>query len=407
MLLTALLPLLLASHANGNLVVSCDDCPGLMLFVDGQPAAPFAPFATVTDVAPGRHSVKVEVPNGLFSTEVWFNGYVDVPEGTEVRAKVKKGALEVYSRTALQVPTPPPGQPTPMPAESGVVSMTVTGTGPATPAPAGDPVAQVLEQLEEAEDRNDELDAGCRKKVANRLDTLTKKVKGLRTEYSLQAIEKVLEKAEETEDFIRAKCPRNVAKAINRKLEPAIESLEAMRAYARAGGVPPQGGTITATAGTTSTTVTSTSGQQGGTVSLNVNLGGMFGGGVEPMPTAAPLPQAGYRDCGTGQDPGCVLARNGQLPMDADAFNGFVGSLKGNPNEILRQEMAEQVLQDSYVTAKQLGVVLDQFQNEILKLEVANTAAPRVVDPKNAIGLSSKFRSSIHQSEFVKVMTQR
>ncbi len=403
MSLPVLLLALLATNANGKLVVSCD-CDGFVLFVDGQPAHPFAPFATITGIAPGRHSVKVEVPNGIFSTETWFNGYVDVPEGTEMRAKVKKGTFEVYSKTAIGPQASAQAQQAPAQNQAGI-SMTVTGSGPPAGAPPGaDPLAEILAAIEEAGEKNDDLDSKCQKKVANRLDGLAKKVKELRDDGSLAAFERALSKAEDVEEFIGDACPDKVAKAVNRKLSRAIEGLEALIEKAKAQAAP-QAGAVTASASGGTSTVTTSSWQQSGSVSLNVNVGGMFS---EPSPATAPTyVEPAYRDCGTGQDPGCVMTRDGHYPMDAEAFSGFMQSLRGNPNELSRQEIAEEVLASSHLTAKQLGMVLDAFQNELLKLEVAKAAASRVVDPKNAIGHSSKFRSSIHQSEYVKLMATR
>ncbi len=93
--------------------------------------------------------------------------------------------------------------------------------------------------------------------------------------------------------------------------------------------------------------------------------------------------------------------------MDADAFDGFLQALRANRNELLRKDAALSTLERNRISARQLGSVLDQFNNEILKLDVARAAAPRVVDPRNAIGLSTKFRNAIHQSEFVALMNQQ
>ncbi len=114
-----------------------------------------------------------------------------------------------------------------------------------------------------------------------------------------------------------------------------------------------------------------------------------------------------FRDCGTDQDPGCTMRRDGQFAMDAETFRGFLQSLKATRNELTREEMVEKVMKRAYLTAKQFGLVLDLFQNEITRLDVAKTAAPRVVNPQHALGFSSKWRNSISADEYVELITQQ
>ncbi|MBZ4329903.1 DUF4476 domain-containing protein [Corallococcus interemptor] len=121
------------------------------------------------------------------------------------------------------------------------------------------------------------------------------------------------------------------------------------------------------------------------------------------MPMAA---EPSYRDCGTRSDEGCTMRRDGQYPMDASTWRGFYQSLKSENNEIVRQEKAEKMLKRVYLTAVQFGMVLDLFNNEITRLEVAKEAAPHVVDPQHALGFSSKWRNSISGSEYTDIITQ-
>jgi hypothetical protein len=122
----------------------------------------------------------------------------------------------------------------------------------------------------------------------------------------------------------------------------------------------------------------------------------------QPLPVQPP---GAYRDCGTGNDPGCGMARNGQYPMDAPTFLGFLTSLRSNGNELVRADIAENVLRTGYLTALQLSQVLDQFSNELTRLDVAKTAAPKVVNPQHALGLSAKFSNTFNAEEYVEVMT--
>jgi hypothetical protein len=99
------------------------------------------------------------------------------------------------------------------------------------------------------------------------------------------------------------------------------------------------------------------------------------------------------------------MARNGQYPMDAPTFLGFLTSLRTNGNELVRADIAENVLRTGYLTALQLSQVLDQFSNELTRLDVAKTAAPKVVNPQHALGLSAKFSNTFNAEEYVEVMT--
>jgi hypothetical protein len=113
------------------------------------------------------------------------------------------------------------------------------------------------------------------------------------------------------------------------------------------------------------------------------------------------------RDCGTGEDSGCTMKRNGKYPMDAEEFRGLLHALKTNDNEISRFEIAEAALRSSLLTAKQLGPILELFENEIYRFDVAKIAAPRLVNPSHALGHSSKFHNSIYAADYTKLMTSQ
>jgi hypothetical protein len=124
---------------------------------------------------------------------------------------------------------------------------------------------------------------------------------------------------------------------------------------------------------------------------------------VQPQPVFA-QPVGMGRDCGTGpNDPGCGLMRNGVVAMDAQVFTGFMRSLRAVMNEITREDMCEKMLARNGLTAMQLGQLLDLFNNEITRLDVAKTAAPRVVNPQHALELSTKFNNSFNAEEFVEI----
>lgn len=125
----------------------------------------------------------------------------------------------------------------------------------------------------------------------------------------------------------------------------------------------------------------------------------------QAMPVRAPASEPAFRDCGTGEDPGCTMRREGQFAMDAETFSGVLKSLKSTANELTREEMAEKMFRRNYLTAKQFGQVLDLFKNELTRLDVAKNAAPHVVNPQHALGFSSKWKNSLTGDEYIELMT--
>jgi hypothetical protein len=126
-----------------------------------------------------------------------------------------------------------------------------------------------------------------------------------------------------------------------------------------------------------------------------------------PPPVRPPQPPPGnaYRDCGTGNDPGCAMMRNGVQAMDGTTYQGFLTSLRTNSNELVRADLVGTIVRNSGLTALQLAAVLDLFNNELTRLEVAKTCAPRVVNPQHALGFASKFNNTFTAQEYVQVMS--
>ncbi|NMO19079.1 DUF4476 domain-containing protein [Pyxidicoccus fallax] len=112
-----------------------------------------------------------------------------------------------------------------------------------------------------------------------------------------------------------------------------------------------------------------------------------------------------FRDCGTGEDPGCTLKRDGQLAMDAETFRGVMKALKSTDNELTREDMAEKMFKRNYLTARQFGLVLDLFDNELTRLDVAKNAAPHVVNPQHSLGFSSKWENSLNGEDYIEIMS--
>jgi hypothetical protein len=124
---------------------------------------------------------------------------------------------------------------------------------------------------------------------------------------------------------------------------------------------------------------------------------------VPPQP-----PPVVRRDCGTGpNDPGCMMMRDGQFAMEAATYLGFMQSLRANRSEMMRGSMASSMLENNFMTAAQFEPILDLFNSEVMKLDFAQRAAPKLVNPQHAIGFSTKFRSSMMQSGYTQLMAQQ
>jgi hypothetical protein len=141
-------------------------------------------------------------------------------------------------------------------------------------------------------------------------------------------------------------------------------------------------------------------------------------GGAVPPPLPPPAygqpgygQQPGYaqpvRDCGTGNDPGCGMNRNGQWAMDGQTFQGVMVALRSNQNELTRQNIVNDVLRNNALTALQLGAIMDLFSSELVKLDVAKAAAPRVVNPMHALAFAAKFRNDLLGQDFARVYSSQ
>ncbi len=127
---------------------------------------------------------------------------------------------------------------------------------------------------------------------------------------------------------------------------------------------------------------------------------------LDGPPGAQPYPLA--RDCGTGSDDlGCSISRNGRWPMDGATWASVYAAMRSQPNEIYRRDTVTSMLSQQVLTAAQLGLVLDLFNNEIYRYEVAQFCAPRVSNPLQAVGFSNKFNNAIYQRDFVTLMSNQ
>lgn len=106
MLHLVLLAALAASPTTGDLMVSAD--APFALFVDGRQLNPgnLQQSWTASNLAPGRHDVRVDVWRSPFRGERLAQGFVDVPAGAQVRVKAEPNRLVVYETVNVLAPAP-------------------------------------------------------------------------------------------------------------------------------------------------------------------------------------------------------------------------------------------------------------------------------------------------------------
>lgn len=128
---------------------------------------------------------------------------------------------------------------------------------------------------------------------------------------------------------------------------------------------------------------------------------------VTPTPPPAPPRPAAPTDCGAGPgDTGCGLTRDGAAPMGAAEFKVALQALRGERNEITRRELLDTLIGASALTARQFTVLLNAFDGELQRLDVARAHADRVVNPKEAIPAAKLFRNSFSRQEFIELMSR-
>ena len=216
-----------------------------------------------------------------------------------------------------------------------------------------------LRALEEVQDVVADSDADCSKKLGRKLEALAADLDDGRSGRKLR------EQVREVRGFAEDRCPKKLAGKVKRALEAVTESLSDDDDDERG----------------------------------SRRRRGRDDDDEEEAP--APRRRVAVRDCGTGNDPGCTEAA-----MDAVSFRGLVSSLSATPNEFSKLDLVRNAVSNQRLTAQQLGPVLDAFQNELIRLDAAKAAAPRLVDPQHALSLSGKWRNSLLAADFSKLLAR-
>jgi hypothetical protein len=117
----------------------------------------------------------------------------------------------------------------------------------------------------------------------------------------------------------------------------------------------------------------------------------------------APPPPPAYAatDCGTGyDDPGCQPNARGPRPMNRTELDQVLLAMRAQRSDERRVDAMRDTLGQKMMTARQLGMILDQLRGDTNKLEAARIAVPKLVDPRNAAALASRFLSPMYQRDF-------
>ena len=199
-----------------------------------------------------------------------------------------------------------------------------------------------LRALEELQDTVSDSEAECSKKLGKKLDALAGDL-----DDGLQG-RKLRAQVQEVRDFAEDRCPRKLAGKVSRALETVTEGLA----------------------------------DEG-------------------------RPRRKSRDDDEEErEAEAPKRREGPVPMDAITFRGLVSSLQANPNEYLKLDLIKNTVGSQYLTAQQLGPVLEQFHNDYLRLDAAKAIVPRLVDPQHALVHSTKFNNSYLAADFSRLLTK-
>jgi hypothetical protein len=192
-----------AASAQSALLVTCADCvgfQGIEVFVDGMPVGAEARPHVRAPVSPGNHDVKVFKGNALLVSQV-----LTVPAGTEVRASVKAGKLELYGNEKLEVSTAPSKQ---------------------AVQKATELVDAARTDLKQARELNEGKGSSCQARVAEHLDSLGDRLNEIHSGVDAELLGRISIKATDTQKLVANHCPARVKKPLTQKLGKLVARLD-------------------------------------------------------------------------------------------------------------------------------------------------------------------------------------
>lgn len=229
--------------------------------------------------------------------------------------------------------------------------LTLLLAGLLAPGLAEASVKKALAAAKDAAELNDEERSDCKRKLGDKLEDLIDALKEARDdEGSTRA---AVKKAKAALDYADEACPRRLAGAIGKKLEKVLDALE----------------------------------------------------DAEDDDDDRDRGRARRRSRDREDDE--PKAKERDPGMDQETYEGFLASLKANANELSKLDIVKNVMGNQTLTAKQLGPVLSQFNNELLKLDAAKAAAPKLVNPGAALGHATQFRNTLLAADYTNLISQQ
>ena len=338
-------------HINAEKMIS-------LVIVDGAPLdhTNCNTKRCTVDVPRGSH--ELDVRYGLGMKKKLFEGIVNVPGGAEVFAKVSGGNMSVYNIQKRVYPVVAEVEPEPVvePVQQQPTIVVVRERTSSYRGPSY--IRSAMDQLDEAiyaadEDRH----RACRRDVYTGLLDAHEDLSEIQRA-SRRSVERVFEDLLILEEDAEELCSRGVA----RYLGAAIDELDSYLATGR-----------------------HRRGNSGTVV-------------VEHR-------QRAEHPCWNRQDSGCMKTRNGYYCADARTINQLVATVKAEPNEYSKLEIVKAASRGHYFTTMQVGMVIDGFRNELIKVDAVEIMAPRVVDPENGWAIKQRFRNSLVGDDAVELMT--
>ncbi|MBK6685447.1 MAG: hypothetical protein IPG45_13330 [Deltaproteobacteria bacterium] len=219
------------------------------------------------------------------------------------------------------------------------------------PAQAEASVKKALSAAKDAAELNDEERSDCKRKLAGKLEDLIDALEEVRDdEGSTRA---AVKKAKSALDYADEACPRRLAGAIGKKLEKVLDALE------------------------------------------------------DASDDGADRDRGRGRRRSRERDDEEPKAKERDPGMDQETYDGFLASLRANANELSKLDIVQNVMGNQTLTAKQLGPILSQFNNELLKLDAAKAAAPKLVNPGAALGHATQFRNTLLAADYTNLISQQ
>ena len=221
------------------------------------------------------------------------------------------------------------------------------------PGPAEASVKKALSAAKDAAELNDEERSDCKRKLADKLEDLIDALKEARDEEG--STRAAVKKTKAALDYADEACPRRLAGAIGKKLEKVLDALEDAEDE----------------------------------------------GGDRERDRGRERRRSRERD---EEEP---KAKERDPGMDQETYEGFLASLRANANELSKLDIVKNVMGNQTLTAKQLGPILSQFNNELLKLDAAKAAAPKLVNPGAALGHATQFRNTLLAADYTNLISQQ